>query len=351
VITVHVHEGNFHWLGGNLGVTIFFIISGYLITFLSLREEQDHGRFNLTAFFLRRAFRIFPMYYLTLAIYAVLIIGIRVKPDKIANFEAALPFLAAYLQEVPFFLGINGAHDNIAFYHAWSLGIEEKFYLVWPAVLFVLLRYWRSARLPACICLAAIFAITPYFFPVYGRLVFPYLYILLGCALAVSLDNERIYTRLRLLAHRRLATLVFATLALVHILWTFFAVFPFDHFIDGLYGIVATAFLCSVLLAGPTADRFFGTSLLPFLGRLSYSFYLLHVLCLNAVESLSVGLATNWPTFSLPSLNLFWTILFTFLVAGICSLAIERPMIKIGHDLSRRVLAKRPARANLPSSI
>ena len=65
VITVHVHLGNFKWLAGEQGVTIFFIMSGYLITFLSLREERERQSLNLAAFYIRRTFRIFPVYYLT----------------------------------------------------------------------------------------------------------------------------------------------------------------------------------------------------------------------------------------------------------------------------------------------
>jgi peptidoglycan/LPS O-acetylase OafA/YrhL len=337
VLTVHVHTGNFKWLAGNQGVAIFFIISGYLITFLALREERHNNGFNLLAFWLRRAFRIFPMYYVTLAIYIVIILGLRVRPDKIDNFEAALPYLLTYLQEIPFFLGVNGEHDNIAFYHAWSLGIEEKFYLIWPALSFILLKYRRELRLPACMLLAAVSATAPLFLPIYGRLFFNYLYILLGCALAITLNNERMYERLKPIACRPLAALIFIALLTTHFLWPVFAAFPFDDFIDCLYGVVATIFVGSVLLAGNKSDRFLGLFLLPFLGRLSYSFYLLHVLCLNVVEFATGHLSELWSTF-LPLLNLFCTFLLTCFVAWGFQITIERPMIRFGHYLSGRVL-------------
>jgi peptidoglycan/LPS O-acetylase OafA/YrhL len=100
VCTVHVHLGECRWLAGQQGVTIFFIISGYLITFLSLREERERQSLNLAAFYIRRTFRIFPVYYLTVAVYVFLILIIKVKPDKIESFKAELPYLLTYLQEI-----------------------------------------------------------------------------------------------------------------------------------------------------------------------------------------------------------------------------------------------------------
>src|ERR687894_2959545 len=71
VIAVHVSWEAFSILSGYLGVTVFFVLSGYLITTLGLREEATRGRLHLGAFYVRRTFRIFPLYYLTLAGYAV----------------------------------------------------------------------------------------------------------------------------------------------------------------------------------------------------------------------------------------------------------------------------------------
>src|SRR6516225_1632317 len=71
VVSVHLHdfETVWKWLAGWQGVTVFFVLSGYLITTLSLREEEQRGSLSLAAFYVRRSLRIFPLYYFVLAVY------------------------------------------------------------------------------------------------------------------------------------------------------------------------------------------------------------------------------------------------------------------------------------------
>ena len=68
VVTVHMHDKVWTRLNGGLGVVIFFVLSGYLITMLALREEEARGGLDFTAFYIRRTFRIFPLYYVVLAV-------------------------------------------------------------------------------------------------------------------------------------------------------------------------------------------------------------------------------------------------------------------------------------------
>ena len=69
-------------MAGFRGVTIFFVLSGYLITMLALREETRFGRLSLAAFYVRRSFRILPPYYVTLAVYCLLIFGLGVSAPR-----------------------------------------------------------------------------------------------------------------------------------------------------------------------------------------------------------------------------------------------------------------------------
>src|SRR5437899_7858756 len=82
VVSHHMHDRVWSWLSGELGVTVFFVLSGYLITTLSLREESHRGSLSLTAFYVRRSFRIFPLYYIILAAYCVLILVLRVGHEQ-----------------------------------------------------------------------------------------------------------------------------------------------------------------------------------------------------------------------------------------------------------------------------
>jgi len=109
------------WIRGANGVTVFFVLSGYLITTLALREEAVRGTIDLGAFYLRRTFRILPMYYLTLAIYCVLILVLHADPARHDKFVRALPYYLTYLQEWPHLV-----LKDVPFELSWSLGIEEK---------------------------------------------------------------------------------------------------------------------------------------------------------------------------------------------------------------------------------
>lgn len=143
VVTVHMHDKLWQPLNGALGVVIFFVLSGYLITMLALREEKNRGRLDFGAFYTRRSFRIFPAYYLVLGAYAVLILGLKISPEKAAGFVHNLPYYLFYCQEIPYFHFHSSA---FLFYQSWSLGIEEKFYLVWPLLAFGILPVVRRLR-------------------------------------------------------------------------------------------------------------------------------------------------------------------------------------------------------------
>ena len=110
---------------GGLGVTCFFVISGLLITKLLLAELQKYGRIDLLRFYLRRAFRIFPPFYLYLL--TVLVLGLLHKTSfNIRSFLYAALYLRNYAPHP----------DVLLLSHTWSLALEEQFYLLWPACLF-----------------------------------------------------------------------------------------------------------------------------------------------------------------------------------------------------------------------
>jgi peptidoglycan/LPS O-acetylase OafA/YrhL len=113
---------------GPLGVRVFFVLSGYLITGLLLRELKDTGTLRLGRFYLRRTFRIFPAYYVFIAvIVAAAQVGlVTLWPGDIA---AGLTYTMNFHRHHSWVLG-----------HAWSLAVEEQFYLVWPAALLLLGR-------------------------------------------------------------------------------------------------------------------------------------------------------------------------------------------------------------------
>jgi peptidoglycan/LPS O-acetylase OafA/YrhL len=124
-----------HSLPG-FGVKIFYVISGYLITLLLLQENRKSGTIDLLHFYVRRAFRILPAAYTFMAII-FLVAGASIYP---VNKLLAVVFAENY-----------SLHEQWLVGHLWSLGVEEQFYLLWPAV-FLFLPRRRSAVLLAAIC-------------------------------------------------------------------------------------------------------------------------------------------------------------------------------------------------------
>jgi peptidoglycan/LPS O-acetylase OafA/YrhL len=133
-----------------LGVSLFFAISGFLITTLLLREQRRNGSFSLRRFYIRRTLRIFPLYFAVLAVYVVLVALTRHGSAESAQFFDNLPAYATYTSN----WFVRGAAANGAiFYHAWSLATEEQFYLVWPVLLLaVLTLVHTSGRALALAC-------------------------------------------------------------------------------------------------------------------------------------------------------------------------------------------------------
>lgn len=136
--SVLVHSGLFrYWIGGGLhGVQLFFVISGYLITTLLQREFDRTGDVSLRRFYARRTLRIFPPFYVYLGILAVLWAA-GIQTEDRSTFLSAATYTITY----------HPHPQGWPVQHAWSLSIEEQFYLLWPAVLIYALRRGRAVRI------------------------------------------------------------------------------------------------------------------------------------------------------------------------------------------------------------
>ena len=142
VVAVMLYHANSTWLpGGYLGVEMFFVISGYLITLLLLAERERTYRISLRDFWMRRARRLLPalgVLLVLVTVYTVLFerraVG-QLRGDVIAGFFYSSNWYQEWVG-----LGYTAAGDFAPLRHLWSLAVEEQFYLVWPIVMLVLLR-------------------------------------------------------------------------------------------------------------------------------------------------------------------------------------------------------------------
>src|SRR4029453_9090916 len=123
-----------------LGVHVFFVISGYLITRLLLEEIDRNGRIDLRRFYLRRTLRIFPPYYTLLALLFIADIAGFVGLHR-HDVLRAMTYTTNYAPDRSWYVG-----------HTWSLSVEEQFYLLWPAVM-LLVRPRKAIVVAAAVVL------------------------------------------------------------------------------------------------------------------------------------------------------------------------------------------------------
>lgn len=149
VIAVMLYHANHTWLsGGFLGVEVFFVISGYLITLLLIGEHERTGRINLGQFWLRRLRRLLPAVLTMMGAVAVYMALFNREPQgrTRGDFLGGIFYSSNWYQ---IFVG-QGYTANEAFVplrHLWSLAVEEQFYLIWPLVMVGIISLGRN-RLP-----------------------------------------------------------------------------------------------------------------------------------------------------------------------------------------------------------
>ena len=158
VVAVMLYHLGFSWIpGGFLGVDLFFVISGYVITRLLLDSIARSGGLDLRAFYKARIRRLFPpLIFMILA--TSIYIGIW-APDTVRRFVSDAPFSLFGAMNWWLVFRHTDYFDSIArpplLQHTWSLGVEAQFYLIWPLILLVVLRYLGKNKIPGAALLIA----------------------------------------------------------------------------------------------------------------------------------------------------------------------------------------------------
>lgn len=144
VVVMFFHLDPHRYFPGWSGVDLFFVLSGYLITSIILRDGESNDFF--INFYARRSLRIWPIYYLTLLVL-VAANPFLSRPAPLDD----LPYALTYTQNIPLYWGKEPPPHHPALNHAWTLAVEEQFYLVWPALIL-----WAGRRRLVPLCLATI---------------------------------------------------------------------------------------------------------------------------------------------------------------------------------------------------
>ncbi len=288
------HAGLDNIVPGGLGVTIFFFLSGFLITTLMRNEYELSGRVNFQHFWLRRALRILPPFY-------VVLIGATLVAPLIAPSDPVQPaaFAARALQFTNYWVidhGNNGEPPGTGVY--WSLAVEEHFYVVFPLIFVGLQRMRFSQRSQAttlwCICIAVLL----------WRVILVSVFhvstdrtymgsdtrldsIMFGCAIAVWLNPVIDHPRLNEAAWKRIyfPGALMLLLACVLIRGDTFAFRETLRY--SLQGAALTVlFIAAIRYHNWWPFRWLNWRPIAFLGVLSYSLYLLHFTVIIGVQGM-----------------------------------------------------------------
>lgn len=314
---------------GAYGVDLFFALSAYLITELLLREHAKLGRFSLSAFYVRRALRIWPLYFTFLALTVFVIPTIfsdeRFGPIYIVSFALFFGNWVSAAYGLPFSVASP----------LWSISVEEQFYIAWPLLL-LLFGVHRIKQL--AVVLLAIALGTRVFLAVYGA-EHPAVWcntlarldpIAMGAILAFVLGGRapQIKGAFRLLM---------IGVALVSFL--FVAKYleqdgPTSIATYGVTALASVALLIAVLREDARLLQRQPFKSLVYLGRISYGLYVFHLLAIALVGQLVVipllGIQVNF------EIRLVLSLLLTMLLAFISYALLEQPFLKLKERFSMR---------------
>lgn len=269
---------------GRYGVGFFFVISGFLICTLFLREEQATGGINLWKFYGRRSLRLLPLYYAVLLLQAVLVFGLhQYSPENQQLFREKLPsYLLYYSNWLP-------TSTQGPFFCAWSLAVEEQFYLAFGFLLF-----FANRRVVVGAVVAAL-ALKVFIYQAFGavdagsttlRVLFSYREpILLGVLTAFALDRPAWFGFCRRWFS---GPAVLAALATSTVAWLCFHSMQHESFWDAqLLYVLMTLLMIGVVIRAETPVLC--SRPMMHIGKISYGIYLLHMFVISTARKLPGG--------------------------------------------------------------
>lgn len=274
---------------GSSGVSIFFVLSGFLITYLLLKEVNERGTLNVGFFYVRRVLRIWPLYFVSVIFafiiypYIKTLLGIHQEPAArpLYYFTFLSNFDAIYVHK--FFPGQSNPVEAIT----WSVAIEEQFYIVWPLLFFFIpKKYYKF------IFIGAILVSMTFRFLHKNEnwtLYFHSLSVTLDLAMGGLAAYYSIYSKKFLQFFKSLSRSVIVAVYIIGFVWLLYQ----DKILGpNLYPVfyrpINTAFFAFVILeqnfSSNSFYKFSKFRLMTFWGKYTYGLYLLHVIALLACD-------------------------------------------------------------------
>jgi peptidoglycan/LPS O-acetylase OafA/YrhL len=338
-IVLAAHAGSPFPRSGGVGVDIFFVLSGFLITRILARECERYGKINRKSFYIRRLLRLSPALLACLALFVILTLASG-KPVRLDVAALVLTYTSNYAQAV-------WNYDMGSMAHCWSLAIEEQFYLLWPFVILLLQRLLAS-NLGKCMGLLGVaLLLVIYRAAMVGTYSAGRIYfgldthmdgLVLGSALAyglMAIDNRTSQTE------KSPSTQVFKALSLILVPISIGGLIVTMHFLTwahpwmGLIGYFLVALASCVLIADLVASPFSQVrciceaSILVYVGKLSYGLYLYHYPIYRFCESYF----TDIPRYQLVSIMVVASIATAVVSYHMLEKPVLRLKAKFGHPV------------------
>lgn len=318
---------------GKLGVYLFFVLSGFLITYLLFEEKSIKKKINYRDFLIRRVLRIWPLYFL------VLIFGLFILPKLITNEYIDTSIITNNILELLVLYSTFLANVVVPLYgaipyisHLWSIGAEEQFYLFWP--LLVMFSGKRVYVVILLILLTYLFAdiyllVEPSNTTLLEMPLKPIKYILnyTGMIVGAGFAYIAYYQKAILNKYILNGYFFFLTSAVLLSLILLNVKLPISHF--GLYSILFGIVIANLAL-NPKIKNILEFNVLKYLGKVSYGIYMYHPICIMLI-------AYGFQKFGIekPVLFYFLCVISTIGISTFSYEFFEKPFLKIKRRFSK----------------
>ena len=322
VFLVIVYHLGFDNVPGGNGVMLFFVLSGFLITWLMLKENEATGTISLKGFFKRRVLRIFPAFYA----YALLTLGFLIVTGRNVPWAHAVSSLLYFSN---YFIAFNQDSNN-AFSHTWSLAIEEQFYLFFPLLFLLFCRNLKHLKIAIVGLILAtwiwrvvlVFGFTASGGYIYSAFDTRLDNLLVGCLLAVILREHSLERLWSVLLRNTLIPVATVMLLAVSIYFSLGSVVYKSTVGFAVEPILMAVFITQMMAFSATSVwRWLEWKGVKFLGLLSYSLYLYQQLTTSFV-------ADHMAEYS-AFIRITTAIAMTIFAAAVSYYLVEMPFLKL----------------------